>query len=177
MSTVTDIFETVLAGTVTSFLSSAGTTTYSFKDLSGAFAHPTAGTYTFGGAENRGINQITVSYLAENTVHDVSVDGGLFVLPVPVWNGMITIDVQQTSLFNQFLLGWYNTIRTEATQTSPTFDNWANASMLLVKNSSLSAATTTHTITGISPQKRPDETFAAQGGNIIWSLMAANITS
>lgn len=177
MSTVSSVLKTALAGAVTSVLASTGATTYSFKDLSGAFAHPTAGAYTFGGSENRGINQITVSYLAENTVHDVSVDGGIFVLPTPIWNGMVTIDVQQTSLFHQFLLSWYNKIRTEATQESPTFDNWANASMLLVKSSPLSAATTTHTITGISPQKRPDETFAAQGGNVVWSLMAANITS
>ena len=177
MSTVIDFIETAAATYVTNLLSSTAVTTYSFKDLSGVFAHATAGSYTFGGAENRGINQITVSYLAENTQQDISVDGGVFVLPIPVWNGMVTIDVQQTSLFHQFLLGWYNTIRTEATQSSPTFDNWSNASMLLVKNSSLNSTTVSHTITGISPQKRPDETYAAQGGSVVWNLMAANITS
>jgi hypothetical protein len=177
MSTVIDFLETAIAGKITSLLSSSGAATYSFKNLNGVFAHTSAGTYTFGGAENRGINQITVSYLAENTVQDISVDGGIFVLPTPIWNGMVTIDVMQTSLFNQFLLSWYNTIRTEATQSTPSWDNWANASMLLVKTDSLLSTTTTHTITGISPQKRPDETFAAQGGNVVWNLMAANITS
>lgn len=172
MSTLT----TLLATAATSLLSSTSQTVYSFKDLSGAFAHCTAGTFTFGGETSYGINQITVSYTSENTYQEVAVDGGIYVTPIPTYNGMVTIDCQQTSYFNQFLLNWYNTLKTEA--AAGTVDNWANASMILVKSNAYSSSSkTTHTITGISPQKRPDEPYAAQGGNIIWSLMAANITS
>jgi len=34
---------------------------------------------------------------------------------------------------------------------------------------------TYHNLTGISPAKIPDKTYAAQGGNVTWNLMAADI--
>ena len=153
-------------------------TIYSFGNMSGAIAYRTSSeqkTFTFGGTESIGINQIVISPATDNTTHDISIDGGIFVLPVLVWNGAITIECQQTSTFNDFLLGWYNSIKAQATATTPKFTNWANASMSIVKTSSSGTSTVKHTVTGISPQRLADKTYAARGGTVVWNLLAANI--
>lgn len=152
---------------------------YSFTDIIGVFAYKNSSkesSIVFGGSNSIGINQITISCLNDNTIHDVSVDGGIFVLPVLVNNGMIIIECQQTSDLNDFLLEWWNSLKNEANQKPHgIFTNWANAGMKIQRNSSDGITTIVHDITGISPQRRPDKTYAAQGGNVTWNLLAANI--
>jgi hypothetical protein len=155
-------------------------TVYSFKDLVGAFSHTSVGQISIGGATNgtgqMGIGQIVVHMTNDITTHEISIDGGIIPFVVPVYNGTISIQCQQTSLFNYYLLDWYNSLKLSATSSGSIpadVSNWANAVMLLknIKHG------TQHNITGISPQNSPDKTYAAQAGSVNWSLLAANIES
>lgn len=142
-------------------------TTYSFKDLTGAFAHPTAGVFTFGG--EIGMGQVVITMATEKTMHDVAADGTVQVSAVAGDNGTVAIEVQQTSSFHKFLMTWFNTVKNALNNDDVT--NWTGASILL--RSSLDG--TSHLCTGISPQNIPAKTYAKQGGNITWTLMAADI--
>jgi hypothetical protein len=123
-------------------------TTYSFKDLSGAFIHPLVGSYPLGGG-NVGLGQI-VSYIAGD-------------------NGSVSIEVQQTSDLHTFLLGWFNACKTAADAGNVTL--WA-AGALSVRNILDGSS---HAMTGVSPGKVPDKTYASQGGKVTWVLPCAKI--
>jgi Bacteriophage KPP10, Structural protein ORF10 len=142
-------------------------TVYSFKDLSGNFSHPAVGSFILNGG-NIGFGQVTVAMTTEKTTHDVAADGSVMVSFISGDNGSVDIEVQQTSALHNFLLDWYNRVKTAADLGDVTL--WAAGSMLLrniVDN-------TSHSITGISPSKLPDKVYAAQGGKITWKLMAAD---
>lgn len=141
--------------------------TYSFKDLTGAFYHPLAGIFTFGG--QIGAGQIVIHMDSVKTAHDVAADGHVQISAIAGDNGSITIEVQQTSSLNRFLMTWFNIVKNALNDND--VSNWAGAS-LLVRNAQ---DQTSHICTGISPQNIPDKTYAKQGGNITWTLMAGDI--
>lgn len=143
-------------------------TTYSFKDLTGAFIHPLVGSYVLGGG-NVGLGQITVSMTQDRTQQDVAADGSVMVSYMPGDNGTISIEVQQTSDLHGFLLAWFNACKTAADAGDVL--NWA-AAAISIRNLVDGA---THTATGISPGKQPDKSYAAQGGKITWVLPCARI--
>jgi Bacteriophage KPP10, Structural protein ORF10 len=142
-------------------------TVYSFKDLSGSFFHPAVGSFILNGG-NIGFGQVTVAMTTEKTAHDVAADGSIMVSFISGDNGSVDIEVQQTSQLHNFLLSWYNAIKTAADAGDVTL--WAAGSMLL-RNI---VDRTSHTLTGISPSKIPDKVYAAQGGKVTWKLMAAD---
>jgi hypothetical protein len=141
--------------------------TYSFKDTAGAFTHPLAGAFLFAG--QIGMNQAHVSMATEKTTHNLAADGNVMVSYIAGDNGSIALEVQQTSDLHAFLLAWYNTIKTLADQGNVT--NWATAAITLrnLVDGSI------HEATGVSPSKIPDKVYAAQGQNITWTLMAADV--
>jgi hypothetical protein len=139
-------------------------TTYSFLDLSGVVAHPGVGAFTFTG---EGVGSVSVAMAAEKTAHDLAADGSVMVSKIPGNNGSISISCQQTSNIHKWLLAWYNYLMLADT------DKWAQTSALL-RNT---ADGTSHLITGISPQKVPDKSYQAQGQQVQWVLMAADIQS
>lgn len=140
---------------------------YSFKDLSGAFNHPDVGPFAFAG--KIGTGQLTVLNSTERTAHAVAADGAVMVSYISGDNGQINIETQQTSDLNNFLRRWFNAIKTAADNGDTS--GWAAASLTL---RSLVDGTG-HVCTGISPAKVPDTPYAAQGQNITWTLMAADI--
>lgn len=142
-------------------------TTYSFKDLTGAFSHPDAGVFTFGG--EIGAGQITVTMTTAKSVQDVAADGTVQISAIAGDNGTVAIEVQQTSSFHKFLLSWFNTVKNALNNDD--ISDWAGGSMLL--RSTLNG--TSHIITGISPDNIPAKVYAKQGGNITWSLMCGDI--
>ena len=79
-----------------------GTTTYSFKDLTGAIASPLAGPFILAGG-SLGSGKITVEMTHEWTEQDVAVDGAVMVSASPGQNGTVTVDCQQTSAINAYL--------------------------------------------------------------------------
>jgi Protein of unknown function (DUF3277) len=143
-------------------------TTYSFKDLSGAFIHPLVGSYPIGGG-NVGLGQIVVSMTIDRTVQDMSADGSCMVSYIAGDNGSVSIEVQQTSDLHTFLLGWFNACKTAADAGSVAL--WAQAAFS-VRNILDGSS---HAMTGVSPGKVPDKTYASQGGKITWILPCAKI--
>ncbi len=141
-----------------------GRSTYSFTDLSGAFAHPALGAYVFTG---QGVGQVIVHMATEKTAHDMAADGAVMISKIVGDNGQITVECQQTSDVHKFLLGWYNYVKYAPTE------EWAQAACTLRNTSD----GTSHICTGISPQNVPDKTYAAQGGRVSWVLMCGDIQS
>ena len=141
--------------------------TYSFKDTSGAFAHPLAGAFQFAG--QKGLNQFTITMGTEKTVQDIAGDGTVMISAVAGDNGQIAMEMQQTSALHQFLLAWYNGLVTLLNAGDVT--NWATAAITLRNIVDGSH----HELRGVSPMKIPDKTYAAQGQRITWTLMAADI--
>lgn len=141
--------------------------TYSFRNLSGAFTHSLVGAYTFSGQQ--GIGQVSVHMATEKTAQDVSADGAVQISFIAGDNGTVTIECQQTSDLHAFLLAWFNVCK--ATAASGDASNWATASLLLrdtLNNKS-------HICNFISPQNIPDKTYTAQAGRVSWVLPAGDI--
>jgi hypothetical protein len=143
-------------------------TTYSFKSLSGAFIHPLVGSFPIGGG-NVGMGQITISMTIDRTTHDVAADGSVMVSYIAGDNGMVSIEVQQTSALHSFLLGWFNACKTAADLGDVIMWTAAAFSVRNILDGS------THAMSGISPGKVPDKVYASQGGKITWTLPCAKI--
>jgi len=140
------------------------TSTYSFLDLSGAIAHPDLGAYIFTG---QGVGSVTVALANDKSAHDIAADGAVMVSKIAGLTGMITINCQQTSALHKWLLTAFN-----ALYIAPT-DSWAQMTIALRNTSD----GTSHVITGASFGKIPDKAYAAQGAQVAWTLMAADIQS
>lgn len=141
--------------------------TYSFKDTSGGFAHPLAGVFQFAG--QLGVNQFSIDMTTEQSALDVAADGTVLTSAMSGDNGQLSIEVQQTSQMHQFLLRWYNLIKTLKDAGDVT--NWATAAVTLRNIVDGSQ----HICQGVSPSKIPTKTYAKQAGNLTWVLMCADI--
>lgn len=137
-------------------------TTYDFLDVSVTISHPSVGTFSMVG---EGVGSISVSMTTDRTAHDPAADGSIMVSKIRARNGSVSISIQQTSYINRWLLKWYNYV--EAANASV----WADAK-IIIRAPQMGELTTCK---GVSPQKIPDNTYQAQGQNITWSLMAADI--
>ena len=140
------------------------TSTYSFLDLAGAIAHPTFGAYLFTGA---GVGEVNVTMATERTAHDTAADGSVMISKIAGNSGQISIQAQQTSDLHKWLLDWYNYLVVAPVsawgQTAATLRNASDG--------------TSHTASGISPQKVPDKPYQAQGQKVTWVLMCADVQS
>lgn len=141
--------------------------TYSFVDTSGAFNHPTVGNFLFAG--EIGAGHFMVGMSTERSVQDVASDGAVMVSYIAGDNGFLDVEVQQTSEFHKFLLGWFNAVKTAADNGDPS--QWAAATVTLRNLTDGSG----HVMKGVSPGKIPDKTYAAQGSRLTWRLMCADI--
>lgn len=144
-------------------------TTYSFKDLSGAFTSPVAGAFIFAGEIGQG--KVVVTNTVEHGQMETAPDGTVMPIFLAGDNGVISIECQQTSAIHKFFLQWVNLLKTLA--NGGDVSNWATSSALfrnVVDGSS-------HTATGICPQKVPDKSYAANGTMITWMLLVANLVN
>jgi hypothetical protein len=144
------------------------TTTYSFKDLNGSIVHSLLGAYEFNGA---GVGSVHVAMATEKTNHKVASDGSVMVSYMAGNNGTIAVVCQQTSRLHKYLMAGFNALKNAAEQGN--VGAWASMSMLL-RNT---ATGTSHMATGVSFQKMADQPYEAQGSDVTWNLMAANIES
>lgn len=138
------------------------TTTYSFADTTLVISHPALGQYIANGA---GLGSIAVTMTTDRTAHDVSADGSVMVSKIEGNNGTIALQIQQTSGFNKWLLNAYNYLI-----TSPAAQ-WAQLSITL---RSLSMGDLINA-NGVSFRIKPERQYQAQGQQITWQLMAADI--
>lgn len=142
-------------------------TVYSFKDTAGTYTNPVAGAFLFAG--QIGMNQAHVTMATEKTTHTVAADGTVMITYIAGDNGSIAIEVQQTSDAHKFFLEAYNTLKALADQGNIT--SWGAGAITLrnLLDGSM------HVATGVSFPKIPDKVYAAQGQNITWNLMCADI--
>ncbi len=138
-------------------------TTYSFEDVTTSFQHNGVGAASSTGA---GLGSIAIAMAGDRTVHDAAADGKIMISKVNCKNGTITLTMQQTSELHKYLLKWYNYV--DVANSS----EWA-AMVITIKSNNLGDITT---CTGVSPQKLPDRPYQAQGQQVTWNLMAAEIT-
>lgn len=145
-------------------------TTYSGKDSTIVFTHPLVPPLIASGVAV-GLNQAHVSMATEKTVHSVATDGAVMISAIAGDNGSIALEMQQTSALHAQLMGWYNAIKVLLDQGNVL--NWATAAVTIrnVVDGSY------HEATGVSPSKIPDKVYAAQGQNLTWNLMCADIQS
>lgn len=136
--------------------------TYSFADVDVTVSHPNVGNYTLNG---EGIGSIGVNMANDRTSHDVAADGTVMVSKIKTRNGSIPLSVQQTSSIHRWLLKWANYL-----EASPASE-YAKT-VLIVRSKSTGETTTCH---GVTPQKISDKVYQAQGQNVSWNLMAADI--
>lgn len=137
-------------------------TTYSFADVSMVISHPSVGQFVATGA---GLGSISTSMAQDRSAHDLSADGSVMVSKIKGRNGNHTISVQQTSELNKWLLKLYNYL-----EQAPTSE-WAGIKIII----RASAMQDLIRSTGVSFQKLPDKPFQAQGQQVSWVLMAADI--
>ncbi len=137
--------------------------TYSFEDTSLTISHPGFGTYT---AYGTGIGDITISYANDVTYHNVAADLAVVVSKWVARNGNVQMNILQSSDFNEWLKKFAAFL-----EESPT-DQFALATMD-IKNKSTGDS---YHCTGVSHQKRSDNSFQSQAQNRTWTMMCANIS-
>jgi hypothetical protein len=136
--------------------------TYSFSDIVGTMSNPSIGSYTFTG---QGIGEMSITYAAERTVHDVAADGSVMASKIANNTGTCTIQVQQTSDLQKYLIDWFNYLVSASTS------EWVNTS-ITIRSLTMNR---THILTGVSPQKIGDQPYQAQGQRCTWVLMACSV--
>lgn len=142
---------------------------YSFSGLVGSITNPLITSFPITG-DNSGISKVTITMEGDVTSHERAADGSVMVSAINATNGSLQIETFQNSATDEFLIGWYNTLNTLKSQHVVT--NWANTVISLVDT----ASGRSFTLSGVSPKKLPDRSYAVQGGTVSWDLMAAQIT-
>lgn len=139
------------------------TTTYSFDDVNFVVSHPSFGSYTAFGA---GLGSIKVTMTTDNTKHDVAADGSVMVSKVMGQNGTLELSIQQVSEFHHWLLRLYNYLYSTGAS------EWASATAYIRSPfmGDLVFAT------GVSFKIRAEIPFEADGQQVTWDLLAANVS-
>lgn len=138
------------------------TSTYSFEDVTMTISHPAIGQYVATGA---GIGSISTTMATERTTHETAADGSVMVSKIKGRSGSHAVAVQQTSYLNRWLVKLYNYLETASA------DQWAEIA-IVIRSPILQDLITS---TGVSFQKLPDRPYQAQGQQVTWQLMAADI--
>lgn len=138
--------------------------TYSFEDTVLTISHPNFGTYS---AYGTGIGSIQISYANDVTKHDVAADLAVVVSKWVARNGVVTLDILQSSDFNAWLKKFASYI-----EEAPT-EEFALATMTISNRSTGDE----YYATGVSHQKRADNSLQSTAQNRTWSLMCANLLS
>ena len=137
------------------------TTTYSFDDVDVTFTHPGLGQYIVNG---QGIGSISVTMQTDKTTHDIAADGSVMISKIPGDNASIDIEIQQTSDFHKWLTKYYNFVLLAPSAM------WAQA-FITVRDKVGGSLITAF---DVSPLKRADKPYQAQGQRVTWSFLSAN---
>lgn len=138
------------------------TTTYSFSDVHMVLNFPGYPGYTVNG---QGVGEISIAYINDNTVHELSADGSVMVSKIKADNANVTITMQQTSPMHQWMNGMFNYIQSQPTSY------WAAGTISVT---ALDGGVDNIDLSGVSFTKRADQPFQQQGQMVTWNLMAAN---
>lgn len=140
------------------------TTTYSFADVNMVISHPAMGAYEMNG---EGIGSVSVTMSTDKSVHDVAADGSVMVSKVAGDNAQIDVETQQTSSLHKWLLAYYNFILISSARF------WATASITIIDK----VSGETIEALEVSPLKKADKSYQAQGQRVTWQFLSANCQS
>lgn len=140
---------------------------YSFLSIQLSLVHPVAGTYIANGEQANG--GITIAPLVDHTAQDVTPDGATITNYHPGKTATLTIQTQQISDLNAFLIGWHNDCTTAADLGDLT--DYTTMSALVVDTNS----GRTHTMSGIAPSKVPDTPYGASSAMVSWVLKVSTL--
>lgn len=136
-------------------------TTYSFADYNFNIAS-VIGTYS---VQGKGIGSATVTMSTTKSIHSVGADGSVMTSKIAGDNGVIAIQVQQTSGLNTFLTKLYNTLK-----ASPS-DVWTSTQFLITNSVQKEVCT----CIGCSPENLPEKPMQAEGQLITWTWLVQNV--
>ena len=138
--------------------------TYSLPDVVLTFNHPDVGKNVL---SNAGAGRITISYAGDMASNTTTATGYVVVNKLVAKNGTVALEIPQNSDADTFLRKWIAYIKNSVTR------KFALASLVLYD----AAANRTLTMTGVVPQKEPDENYDQQSGNRQYNLLFAEMTS
>lgn len=147
-----------------------GSTTYSFKDSSGAFVSPLTGPFVIAGGKV-GAGNIVVKNTVTRSEIENSNDGASMTSYIAGSNGGFSVDVQQTSALHKYFVLTANAHQTAADAND--VSDWAGSTLQIrdILNG------IEQLLTGISCPKIPDYARAGKGQMITWDFLAANVTT
>lgn len=135
---------------------------YSFNDISISLNHPQVRSFS---AVGEGIGEITISYAADRTTHDVGADGYVMVSKIKNRTGSLSMSILQTSGLNDYMMQWWKYI--EEAPASEYAD-------MVITIRGINGGDNI-VLTGVAPKKPADRPYQAQGQSITWELMAADV--
>ena len=140
-------------------------TTYGFQDVDLDIAHADLGDqYSIAGD---GVGSIAFAMTNERSAHDVAADGAVMVSKIKAKNGTVAIAIQQTSPLHKWLIKLFNKLQADSSPTT----YWAGIKIVLRAPKMGDQITAT----GVSFQKQADRGYKAQGEQVSWILMAAEV--
>jgi hypothetical protein len=146
-------------------MSIAGSTTYSYKDLTGSI---TIGGVPFQFTGQKGVRQVRITMITEPTIMDTASDGAVMTTAVAGDSATWEIECQQTSSMYKFLLAQYNILK--AARNAGDVSLWAAGAGLF--RNVLDGST--HVGLGIALMTPPAKTYAAAGQYLVWRLAVAD---
>ena len=136
---------------------------YSLADVITTFNHPDVGKCVL---SNEGGGRITVSYAGDMASNTTTATGYVVVNKLVAKNGTCSVEIPTNSSADNFLRKWIKYIKTAPTK------RFALATLILND----SAAGRVLNMTGVVPQKEPDEGYDQQSGNRQYNLLFAEMT-
>ena len=136
---------------------------YSLADVQVVFNHPDVGKMIF---SEQGSGRIGISYAGDMASNTVTALGYVVVNKLVAKNGTISLEIPCNSDVDNFLRFWIQTIKTSSPK------RFALATLTLNDT----AAERVLNISGVVPQKEPDEGYDRESGNRQYNLLFAEMT-
>ena len=133
---------------------------YSLADVITTFNHPDVGKMVL---SDNGGGRISIGYAGDLASNTVTATGYVVVNKMKSTNGTCQLEIPTNSEADNFLRKWIRYIKQAST------NKFALASLTLKDT----AANRTITLTGVVPQKEPDEGYDQQSGNRQYNLLFA----
>ena len=136
---------------------------YSLPDVKTVFNHPYVGRVSL---SDKGAGRISISYAGDLASNTKTATGYVVVNKMVAKDGAISLEIPANSDADKILRKWIAYIKRAAT------NEFALGTLTLNDT----AANRTLTMTGVVPQKEPDEAYDQQSGNRQYNLLFAEIT-
>ena len=136
---------------------------YSLADVRTSLNHPDCGTCIL---SNVGGGRVTINYAGDMASNTNTASGFVVVNKLVAKNGSIALEIPVNSLADKWLRTWITYLKSCGT------DRFALSNFTLID----SAASRKLYMTGVVPQKEPDESYDQTSGNRQYNLLFAELT-